>query len=134
MSYACAITDVKCKLTGVEIGPNDYFVKLTIQNTISDFSNSNIPGSTFLDDIFPNESARSTDGLCINTIPPNFSDLTNLDDQTVTIPNDPNNSKYYANVYPLVTSPGSTSFNNFLIFFNNSLSPTMNWVLCIMCI
>jgi hypothetical protein len=120
----CRVAEVKCKLTGVEIGPNDYFVKLTIQNTISDFSNSNIPGSTFLDDIFPNESARSTDGLCINTIPPNFSDLTNLDDQTVTIPNDPNNSKYYANVYPLVTSPGSTSFNNFLIFFNNSLSQT----------
>ena len=120
----CRVAEVKCKLSGYDSGGGVWKVKLIVQNSVADFSNSNIAGSTFLDDLFPNESARSTDGLCINTIPPNVTDLTNLDDVTVVIPNDTNNSKYYANVYPIVTAAGSTSFNNFLIFFNNTLSQT----------
>ena len=117
----CRVAEVKCKLSGSTDG-STWTIKLQISNAdaTSLFSNSTDLGSTFLDDLFPNEAAREDGGLCSGTTIVSYSDLTNLNNLTTTIPDSSNNSKYYAQVYPLIENPSSTTFTDFLLFFNNN--------------
>ena len=116
----CRVAEVKCRVSGYTDG-TDWYVKLWVANASSgsDFSNSTLSGSTFLDDLFPDESARDSGSLCTTATTVNYSDLTNLDNLTATIPNDSNTARYYATIYPLVTSAGSTTFTDFLAFFSS---------------
>lgn len=117
----CRVAEVKCRLSGSTDGTT-WTIKLQVANADAGtlFSNSTTLGSTYLDDMFPNEAARENGGLCSGTTIVSYSNLTNIHNSTVTIPNSTNTSKYYAEVYPLVEDPSSTSFTDFLLFFNNN--------------
>jgi hypothetical protein len=120
----CRVAEVKCKVTGYKkpVGFKlEWRVKLSVLNSTSstNFSNSTVTGTTFLDNIFPYESARDGGTLCTTATTISYSNLPSLDGQTVTIPDDPNTARYFALIYPLVTAPGSTSFTDFLAFFSN---------------
>jgi len=120
-SNYCRVAEVKCRLSGSTDGTT-WTIKLQVANADAGtlFSNSTTLGSTYLDALFPNEAARENGGLCSGTTIVSYSSLTNLNNSTVTIPNSTNTSKYYADVYPLVEGSGSTSFTDFLLFFNNN--------------
>jgi len=118
----CRIGEVKLKLNNYESGANKY-VLLYIKNTESstNFSSSENDATTLLPDLFPNQSSKSNEGLCADADTINYSDLDNLHTLTVSIPNDTNTSRYFANIYP-ISSSNSVSFTEFLIFFNDGVN------------
>ncbi len=115
----CRVGEVKLKVDNYTISGNKY-VLLYIKNSQSstNFSSSATTGTTLIPELFPNESSKSNEGLCATGSTISYSTLDNLHNQTVTIAGDPNTSKYFATVYPS-TSANSTSFTEFIIFFNN---------------
>jgi hypothetical protein len=115
----CRVGEVKLKVDNYVVGSNKY-VLLYIKNSDSavNFSSSITDATTLLPELFPNESSKSNEGLCSTGSTISYSELDNLHNQTITIPNDTNTSKYYALVYPK-TSGNSTSFTEFLTFFND---------------
>jgi len=120
----CRVAEIKLKVNNYVVSGNKYVLLYINQSQYStNFSSSDLNGTTLLPDLFPNESSKSNEGLCVNTSTINISDLDNLHNMTLTIPNDSNTSKYFALVYSS-SSGDSIVFNDFVSFFNNGNEPT----------
>lgn len=116
----CRISEVKLKVDNFNVGGSKV-VLLYIKDSDSgtNFSSSESNNTTLLSELFPNESSKSNNTECQVIPTMTYSDLNSLHTFSVTIPNDSNTSKYYAEVYS-ISQNNSVTFNNFVAFFNNN--------------
>ena len=116
----CRVAEVKLKVDNFTIsGQDSVLLYILDSNSNTNFSSDTNAGTTLLPDVFPNESSKSNNTECESIPVMSYSDLDNLHTLTVTIPNDNNTSKYYAEVYASSTA-NSVTFNNFVTFFNTT--------------
>jgi hypothetical protein len=114
LNYFCRIGEVKFDI----IPYNDsiyFFIKDTdIENNLR---NSTISGTTFLSDLFKNQSAKSNETECSSSFSltkNNILDLGRYDNATNT------DKRFYGGVYTLSDNTAKDTFNNFTLTFNDN--------------
>lgn len=120
----CRIGEVKLKVIK-STTEEAFYLSITNVNQNVDLSASTSDGSTFLDTLFPNESAKQNLAICNSSLPLTYNELTELHNRTITTTST-NNSRYYAYAYPY-TDLGGLSVPEFLLFFQNNADFAFNY-------
>jgi hypothetical protein len=116
----CRVSEVKLKVDNFSIGSENLVLLYILDvNSINNFSSSTNAGTTLIPSLFPMESSKSNDSDCQSVSTMQYSDLDNLHTYSINVPNDPNTSKYYAQIYS-DSIANSAKFSNFVCFFNDN--------------
>jgi hypothetical protein len=116
----CRVAEVKLKVNNFTVGSENLVLLYVLDVTsVNNFSSSINPGTTLIPSLFPMESSKSNDSECQSVPTMQYSDLDNLHTYSVNVPNDPNTSKYYAQIYS-DSIANSVKFSNFVGFFNDN--------------
>jgi hypothetical protein len=116
----CRVAEVKLKVNNFTVGSENLVLLYVLDVTsVNNFSSSINPGTTLIPSLFPMEPSKSNDSECQSVPTMQYSDLDNLHTYSVNVPNDPNTSKYYAQIYS-DSIANSVKFSNFVGFFNDN--------------